>query len=110
MHLMCPCLPSKQGNDKREDKPVVRQKYSKPREKKPAPLTGAEAIRPKRILRPELNPSRQERARQQQEPRTEEEIAAEAAKKKATERARKVAGLYHKKVMLFTYLLLAASC
>ena len=61
--------------------------------KKPLAQVGAAAIRPKRILRPELNKSRQEKAKR---PKTEEELA----KERAIARNRKIAGLYHRKVGL----------
>lgn len=81
--------------EKRQEEQAKRSKYSKPREIKPPARVGAEAIRPKRILRPELNKSKQEK---KEKPLTEEELAAKAAKEKAIARNRKIAGLYHKRV------------
>ena len=66
----------------------------------PLPVLGAQAIRPKRILKPDA-PKPEE-----VKPKTPEEIAEEKAKEVALARSRKIASLYQKTVRIF----LASQC
>ena len=73
-------------------------KFRKRRERAaPVPVLGAQAIQPKRILKPD--PPKPTEVK----PKTPEEVAEEKAKEEAIARSRKITSLYQKTVKLLDF-------